>query len=301
MLLLGGLAAAPFVGFGSTFMLTLLSRAMILGMAAIGLSVLVGGGGLISLGHAAMLGVGAYTVAMLDMHGIAEGAIVFPAAIVAGAVFALVTGLVALRTSGVYFIMITLAFGQMGYFLASSLSDLGGDDGYTLSSRTLLFGSRVLRDRVAFYCVCLGLLAGVWGLCALVLGSRFGRVLLAAKENAVRVQALGLSPFPFRLIAYSLAGGIAGLAGALIANASAFVSPATLSWGRSAELLFMVILGGTRRLSGAVLGALAIVLLEEFLSEYLTYWRLVFGPLLIAVVLLRGSRFVMGRPETAGA
>jgi branched-chain amino acid transport system permease protein len=279
------LTAAPFAGFGSGFLLTLLARAMILGMAAVGLSLLVGGAGLVSLGHAALVGVGAYTVAALDAAGITEAALVFPAAILAGTVFALLTGAVSLRTSGVHFIMITLAFGQMAFFLAASLSVLGGDDGYTLDARTLWFGGRVLRDRLVFYFVCLIALVAVWLLCSAVLDSRFGRVLRAAKENPLRVQALGLSPYPYRLVAYGLAGAIAGLAGALLANASEFVSPATLSWDRSGELLFMVILGGAGQLYGAILGALAIVLLEEYLSHLLVYWRLLFGPLLVLSVL----------------
>jgi branched-chain amino acid transport system permease protein len=291
VLLRAGLAAAPFLGAGSAFMLTLLARAMIMATAAVSLSMLVGGAGLASLGHAAMLGVGAYAVAILDANGITEAAVVFPAAAAAGAVFALATGAMALRTSGVAFIMITLAFGQMAFFLASSLSDLGGDDGFTLYSRTLWFGSRVLRDRVVFHFVCLGVLAIALMVCAIVLNSRFGRVLRAARQNALRVEALGFSPYPFRLVAYTLAGGIAGLAGALLANATAFVSPAAMSWGRSADLLFMVILGGSARLSGAVVGALAMVLLEQELSEHVTYWRLIYGPLLIAIVLLRGTRF----------
>ena len=289
--LLAALAIAPFTGAGSAFLLTLLARAMVLGTAALGLSMLVGGAGLPSLGHAAMLGIGAYTVAILDLNGVTEGAVVFPAAILAGGLFACLTGLVVLRTSGVYFIMITLAFGQMAFFLASSLSSLGGDDGYTLYARTLWFGGRVLRDRLVFHFVCLGVLAAVWLLLSIVLESRFGRVLRAARENPVRVQALGFSPYPFRLAAYTLSGAIAGLAGALLANVTEFVSPATLSWGRSAELLFMVILGGTGRLSGAFAGALAMVLLEEVLADHLTYWRLVFGPMLVAVVLLRGASF----------
>lgn len=285
VLVLLALAAAPYVGFGDGFALTLLARAMILGMAAVGLSLLVGGAGLVSLGQAAMFGVGAYTVAALDAAGVTAAGIVAPAAVgLAGAV-ALATGAVSLRTGGVHFIMITLAFGQMAFFTASSLSVLGGDDGYTLSARTEVFGTRLLSDRVAFHHVCLGLLVAVWLLCSAVLDSRFGRVLRAARENALRVRALGFSPYPYRLTAYVLAGGISGLAGMLMANASEFVSPATLSWERSGELLFMVILGGTGRLYGAILGALAIVLLEEWLSGWMEYWRLVFGPMLVLSVL----------------
>jgi branched-chain amino acid transport system permease protein len=279
------LTAAPFAGFGSAFVLTLLSRAMILGMAALSLSLLVGGAGLVSLGHAAMMGVGAYAVAALDAAGVTAALVVFPAAILAAGVFALITGAVSLRTSGVHFIMITLAFGQMAFFTASSLSVLGGDDGYTLFSRTAWFGTRVLQNRLTFYFVCFGLLVVVWLFCSILLDSRFGRVLRAAKENPLRVQALGFSAYPYRLTAYVMAGAVSGLAGALLANASEFVSPATLSWDRSGELLFMVILGGAGHLYGAIIGALAIVLLEEWLSHIFVYWRLVFGPLLVLSVL----------------
>jgi branched-chain amino acid transport system permease protein len=285
LVVLAALAAAPFLGFDSSFAYTVLSRAMILGMAAISLSLLVGGAGLVSMGHAAMLGVGAYAVASLDAAGVTDALIVFPVAALAAGLFALLTGAVSLRTSGVHFIMITLAFGQMAFFTASSLSALGGDDGYTLYGRTEWLGTRLLENRMAFHFICLALLAGTWLLCSALLDSRFGRVLRASKENALRAQAVGFSPYPYRLVAYTLAGAICGLAGALLANATEFVSPATLAWGRSGELLFMVILGGAGQLYGAILGALAIVLLEEWLSHLLEYWRLAFGPLLILSVL----------------
>jgi branched-chain amino acid transport system permease protein len=298
-LMIALLAALPFTWLNSGFLLTLLSRAMILGMAAVSLSLLVGGAGLASLGQAAPVGVGAYVVAALDSAGVTEATVVFPAAIFAGGLFALLTGAVSLRTSGVHFIMITLAFGQMAFFFVASLSALGGDDGYTLFARTLWFGTRALRDRTVFYFTCLATLVAVWLLCSAVLDSRFGRVLRAAKENQARVEALGFSPYPYRLLAYVLAGAISGLAGALIANASEFVSPATLSWGRSGELLFMVILGGAGHLYGAILGALAIVLLEEYLSHLFVYWRLIFGPLLVlSVLFLRGGLAGLSAPRT---
>jgi branched-chain amino acid transport system permease protein len=285
VLVILALTAVPFTGLSSGFTLTLLSRAMILAMAAVSLSLLVGGAGLVSLGHAALVGIGAYTVAALDAAGITASLAVFPAAILAAALFALLTGAVSLRTTGVHFIMITLAFGQMAFFATSSLSVLGGDDGYTLYSRTDWFGTKLLQNRLIFYFLCLACLILVWLICSVVLDSRFGRVLRAAKENPMRAQALGFSPYPYRLIAYVLAGAICGLAGALLANADEFISPATLSWGRSGELLFMVILGGAGQLYGAILGALAIVLLQEWLSHIFTYWRLIFGPLLVLSVL----------------
>lgn len=290
LLLFALLAAAPFLGFGASHELTLLARAMIFATAAVSLSLLVGGAGLVSLGHAAMLGFGAYAVAILDAHGVTEGAIVAPVAIGAAALFALLTGAIAIRTSGVHFIMITLAFGQMAFFTASSLSAYGGDDGYTLYGRTEVLGTRLLEDRIAFHFACWGVLLAAWLLCRALLASRFGRVLRAARENPVRVQAVGFRPYPYRLVAYAIAGGIGGLAGMLLANATEFVAPSYLAWQRSGDLLFMVILGGLGSLHGAILGAFAIILLEEWLAGLTEHWKLIFGPLLIlAVLYLRGG------------
>ncbi|MBR0649298.1 branched-chain amino acid ABC transporter permease [Roseomonas terrae] len=282
---LAALALAPVAGFASSYETTLMARIMILAMAAVSLSFLVGGAGLASLGHAAAVGVGAYAVVVLDAQGVTEAAIVLPVAIVAAALFSLLTGAIAIRTSGVHFIMITLAFGQMAFFTASSLSAYGGDDGYTLYSRTEVAGARLLENRLAFHYIVLGALALTWAVCAMLLASRFGRVLRAARENAQRVEAIGLAPYPFRLTAYVIAGAIAGVAGVLLANATEFVSPAILSWQRSGELLFMVILGGIGRLWGAMLGAVVFVLLETWLAEITPHWRMIFGPLLVIAVL----------------
>lgn len=288
--LFAALAAAPFAGFGGSYELTLLARIMILAMAAVSLSFLVGGAGLVSLGHAAAMGFGAYAVAILDAHGVTAIVIVLPAAILAAAAFSLATGAVAIRTAGVNFIMITLAFGQMAFFTASSLAAYGGDDGYTMYARTSVFGERWLENRQVFHFVCLGLLVAVWIKCRMLLGSRFGRVLRAARENALRVRAIGFDPYPYRLAAYVFAGAVGGLAGFLFANATEFVAPAYIGWQRSGELLFMVILGGLGSLHGAILGALAFVLLEEWLATITPHWKLIFGPLLIlAVLFLRGG------------
>jgi len=290
LLVFAGLAAAPFLGFGQGHSLTLLARAMIFGMAAISLMLLVGGAGLVSLGHAAMMGMGAYAVVVLDHAGITEGLIVLPAGILAAALFALLTGAIAVRTSGVHFIMITLAFGQMAFFTTSSLAIYGGDDGYTLFGRTEFLGARWLEDRLAFHFLCLALLIACWAMVHVLLDSRFGRVLRAARENEMRARALGFSPTPYRLLAYVIAGGIGGLAGVLLANATEFVAPAYLAWQRSGDLLFMVILGGLAGPHGALVGALAFVLVEEWLAHAMDHWRLVFGPLLIlCVFFLRGG------------
>ncbi len=285
LILLAALAAAPFLGFGEGYSLTLLARVMILAMAAVSLWLLVGGGGMVSLGHAALLGIGAYAVVVLDDARITDAAVVVPVAMGAAGLFALVTGAVAIRTSGVQFIMITLAFGQMAFFTASSLAAYGGDDGYTLYGRTTVLGQRWLEDRLAFHYLCLGLLALTLFGGHVLLGSRFGRVLRAARENPLRAEAVGFRPYPYQLVAYSIAGAVAGLTGVLLANAAEFVAPSYLAWQRSGDLLFMVILGGLGSLQGAVLGAVAFVLLEEWLGHITEHWRLIFGPLLVLSVL----------------
>lgn len=283
--LLALLAAAPWLGFSGSYEFILMARAMLLALAALGLGFLVGGAGLVSLGHAAMLGIGAYAVAILDAHGVTEALVVLPAAIAAAALFALLTGAIAIRTSGVHFIMITLAFGQMAFFTASSLAAYGGDDGYTLYARSAVAGTRLLEDRLAFHYLCLALLAGAWLLLRAILASRFGRVLRATRENAQRAEAMGFAPYPYRLVAYAIAGAVAGLAGFLKANATEFVAPSAIAWQRSGELLFMVILGGVGSLPGAILGAAAFVIAEEQLARLTEHWRLIFGPLLILAVL----------------
>ncbi|MBW6397329.1 branched-chain amino acid ABC transporter permease [Roseomonas sp. HJA6] len=290
LLALAALAIAPLAGFSASYEMTLMARAMILAMAAVSLSFLVGGAGLVSLGHAASVGVGAYAVAILDANGFTDAAQVLPVAIGAAAIFALLTGAIAIRTSGVHFIMITLAFGQMAFFTASSLSAYGGDDGYTLYSRTEVAGARLLENRLAFHYICLGLLAASWAVASMLLASRFGRVLRAARENAQRAEAVGFTPYPYRLVGYGIAGAMAGVAGVLLVNATEFVSPAMLSWQRSGELLFMVILGGVGRLWGAILGALVFVGLETWLAELTPHWKMIFGPLLVvSVIALRGG------------
>jgi branched-chain amino acid transport system permease protein len=280
------LGVLPFVGFDQGHVLTLLARIMILAMAAVSLALLVGGAGLVSFGHAATLGFGAYAVVVLDAARITEALVVLPAAILAAMLFALATGWIALKTSGVHFIMITLAFGQMAFFTAASLSQYGGDDGYTLYGRSLVAGTRWLSDAKQFHFACLGALALAWLGCRTVLRSRFGRVLQAARQSTIRVQALGFEPFAYRLVAYAIAAGIGGAAGFLLANATEFVAPSYLAWQRSGELLFMVILGGVGSLSGAVAGAALFVLLEEFLGHLAgEHWRIAFGVLLVLWVL----------------
>ena len=281
------LAAAPFApdALGGAYLLSLLLRAMLLAIAAISLDLLVGRGGLVSFGHAAFVGLGAYATGI----GLEEGLLYAPAllalAVGTAAAFALVTGAVSLRTSGVQFIMITLAFGQMAYFTLSSLSRYGGDDGLTLWSLPELHGTGWLQNGGGLYFVCLGALVATWWLVHRISASRFGRVLRAAKENPTRVEVMGYSVYRYRLAAYVIAATLAGMSGFLLACHAEFVSPAAAAWQHSGELIAVVVLGGIGTRNGALLGALFFVLVEEALSRVVEDWRLVFGPLLVLIVL----------------
>ncbi|MEM7497917.1 MAG: branched-chain amino acid ABC transporter permease [Pseudomonadota bacterium] len=268
-------------------------KAMILAIAAISLDILIGQAGLVSLGHAAFIGLGAYVTGISLEEGLHDSATILGLAIVVSAFFALVTGAISLRTSGVYFIMITLAFGQMLFFAASSLSQYGGDDGLTLWSTSELFGTRLLQEDAGLFAAILVVLAVAWVFAGLMAGARFGRVLRAAKEAPIRTETLGFEIYRFRLAAYVIAGVIAGIAGFLLAHQAEFVSPATAAWQRSGDLIIMVLIGGLGTRSGPLLGALLFVALEEGLSLVLHEWRLLFGPFLVLLVLFaRGG--IMG-------
>jgi branched-chain amino acid transport system permease protein len=286
LLALAALAVVP-LGRSESFVLLLGTRAVVFAVAAMGLDLLVGAGGLPSFGHAAYLAIGAYTVAAADLADRNTLGVVLPVALLAAAVFAGLTGAISLRTRGVQFLMITLAFAQMVYFTAGSLAMLGADDGYTLVARTTVFGRGVLEDGRTLYLASLLCLTATYLLCRLVVASRFGRVLRAARQSELRVRAVGLDLFRVQWLALVLAGMIAALAGVLLANATEFVSPAEASWQRSGDLLVMVILGGAGSLIGAVFGAAAVVAGQEWLSQHLEHWRLIYAPLLVTAVLVR--------------
>jgi branched-chain amino acid transport system permease protein len=265
--------------------LDLVSRIMIFAIAAVALDVLIGYGGLISFGHAACVGLGAYAVGILSAHGFGDALIALPIALAASALFALATGAVCLRTHGVYFIMITLAFSQMMFFIAASLAPYGGDDGLTVRARNTIAGFALMRDALSFYYVVFACLLATYLLCRALLGSRFGRVFCGARENPIRMASIGYDVFRYQLVAYVIAGAIGGLSGFLLANAAEFVSPAYMSWQRSGELVIMVLMGGMGTLYGAVIGAAAFVLAEEWLSGLTEHWKMIFGPLLVLIVL----------------
>jgi branched-chain amino acid transport system permease protein len=303
VLLFAGLALFPLAAhYGAqAYLLALGARALIIALAALSLDFLVGQAALVSFGHAAYLGIGAYAVVLISMVGIDDLLVQALAAVVAAALFATLTGCVSLRARGVYYIMSTLAFGQMLYFLFVSLSVLGGDDGYTLSNRSRLFGEPCLTSDFSFYYFCLAVLVLAYLLLTRIAGSRFGRVLNAIRQNPLRAGALGFRRFGFELAACAIAGAIAAVAGTLLANQSEFASPAFMSWQRSGELLVMTILGGVGSLWGAVLGAIVYLTLEEALSLLTDQTHVVLGPLLVAVALF-GRRGLAGAltPRAAG-
>jgi len=278
------LALVPFV-WGERFILGLVTRAMVMAIGALSLDLILGYGALVSFGHAAFLGLGAYAVAILFSHDIVEAAIAFPVAILVGAGFALITGAISLKTRGVYFIMITLAFGQMAYFTATSLSAYGGDDGLRMFHRSEVFGTRILANDTTFYFVVLGTLIACYLLLRAIVGSRFGRVLRGAKENERRMRALGFDPFRYRLAAYVIAGAICALAGALFANLGMFVAPAYMTWQRSGEFIAMVVLGGMGTLIGPIIGGIGVTLVEEWLAAVTQHWKAIFGPLVVLVAI----------------
>jgi branched-chain amino acid transport system permease protein len=292
------LAAIPVLALirSEDYLLSLFERLMIFAIAALSLDLLIGYGGLISFGHAAFVGLGAYAVGILSAHGVHDAVIALPVALLSSALFAYVTGVVCLRTKGVYFIMITLAFGQMVFFTASSLAPYGGDDGLTIAARNTLGGFAFFRSEGSLYYLIWGCLLGAYCFCRMLVGSRFGRVFRGAKENALRMETIGFNVYRFQLAAYVIAGMMAGLSGFLLANATEFVSPAYMSWQRSGDLIIMVILGGLGSLHGAIIGAGAYLLLEEWLSAFTEDWKVIFGPFLVLVVLFaRGGLLGMGK------
>lgn len=284
------LMPAVFAALGEPFLTTVLTRALIFAIAALSLDLILGYGALVSFGHAAYLGIGAYTVGILARNGITGIEVQLPVALGVAGLFALVTGAISLRTRGVHFIMITLAFGQMAYFLMTSLSAYGGDDGMALAAPSTLFGVQILGGPLRFFYVTLFVLVVLWLGLGRVVRSRFGRVLAGTRENPERMQALGFSPLGYQLTGYVISGMVAAVAGVLLANHAGFVSPSYMGWARSGEMIAMVVLGGMGTLTGPVLGAIAFILSEEALARLTLHWRLPFGAaVVLAVLFTRGG------------
>ena len=274
---------------GGEFYISLATRILVFALAATSLNLVLGFGGMVSFGHAAFLGLGAYAAALVMQAGVTAAWIAWPVAMAVAALAALAIGAICLRTQGVYFLMITLAFAQMLYFLMVSLKSLGGDDGMNLAGRPRLPGLGAfadLADDSRFYYVVLAVCVlgwlGVWRL----VNSRLGHALQAMKENPARMAAIGFPVRRYQLAAFVIAAALAGLAGALLAAQGNFVSPALMQWHQSGVLMMMVILGGVGRLWGPVVGTVVFMLLEEILGHYTMHWQFFLGAILLAVVLL---------------
>jgi branched-chain amino acid transport system permease protein len=288
------LAVLPLLtqAFDQRYLLSIGTRIVIWAIAAISLNMILGYGGMVSFGHAMFFGVGGYAVGILAHHGIASGWIQWPAGIVAAALWAAVIGALSLRTRGLYFIMITLAFAQLVYYLGAGLEAYGGDDGLNIS-RSRFAGLLDLRDKASFYWLCFALLCGTLWFCSRFANSRFGLVIRGAKSNDLRMTALGFPVFRYRLAAFILSGAFGGLAGILLANEGAYISPAMMSWVKSGDLIVIVVLGGMGTLFGPLYGAIAFFALEESLPPLLDlgrkgwgeYWQIAFGPMLVLVAL----------------
>ncbi|OZI77442.1 branched-chain amino acid ABC transporter permease [Bordetella genomosp. 12] len=286
VLLLAALVIFPLVApaVGLDFYISFLRRVMIYALAATSLNLVLGYGGMVALGHAAFFGAGAYAVGMLGAAGVMPALIVWPAAMLLAGVLAWVIGAISLRTRGVYFIMITLAFAQMVYYLFISLRQYGGDDGLNLNGYSTLPGLDLSNDVVFYYVVLAILVLVMLGFNRLV-ASRYGAALQGVRENEGRMEALGYPVYRIKLNAFVLSGAAAGLAGALLANHNLFISPSLMHWTQSANLLIMVLVGGIGLRYGGVAGATVMLVLEEVLRQWTEYWHLPLGLLLLAVVL----------------
>ncbi|MCF3594037.1 branched-chain amino acid ABC transporter permease [Rhodobacteraceae bacterium LMO-12] len=299
-LALGLLAVPLWAHFADQpYIITLTTRVAILALAGVGLNLALGLGGLVSLGHAMFFGIGGYAVGILASHAQSymplmewpltiEGTQFMPltwiVAVIASGIVALVAGALSLRTSGVYFIMITLAFGQMFYYFTISWPAYGGEDGLSIYVRGQFPGLNTLVP-IQFFLITYALLGLALFMVARITRSGFGLALNAARQNETRVRAVGIEPYRLRLAAFAVSGAITGLSGALFADLNRFVSPAMFSWQTSGEIMVFVILGGVARLFGPVAGAALFILLEEVLGGVSDYWHIYLGFLLLLVVL----------------
>jgi branched-chain amino acid transport system permease protein len=286
---------------GNLFLATLFTRIIILALAATSLNLVLGYGGMVSFGHAVYLGMGGYAVGILAHEGITSGFVQWPLAVIVCALFALVVGALSLRTRGVYFIMITLAFAQLVYYFGVGLDRYGADDGLSIRQRSGFAGLVDLSNRTQFYYLCFTLLIAAIYLTRRLVNSRFGMVLQGSRSNDRRMRGIGFPTFRYRLTGFVISGAMCGLAGALLANHTGFISPATMHWTRSGDLIVMVVLGGMASSFGPLFGAVALLTLEEALPiairaiaaplfgdvavRMAEYWQIVLGPLFLLVVL----------------
>jgi branched-chain amino acid transport system permease protein len=270
---------------GASFYISFAGRVLVYAIAATSLNLVLGYGGMVSFGHAAFVGLGAYVTGVMVSEGLVNGWVHVAATLGVCALAAALIGAISLRTRGVYFIMITLAFAQMLFYLANSIKGYGGDEGLNIRARSAFGFGLDLKDPTSFYYVALAVLAAcLWALARFV-PSRLGRAVLAIRDDEQRAEALGFPTFQLRWLVFVVAGMVAGLAGALSVNQQGYVSPNVLHWTQSGTLMVMVILGGVSTVWGGLLGAAALLLLQEVLAAYTPHWEFWTGWVLLAVVL----------------
>ena len=280
---LAACAALPLAG--NDYLLVLGSRVLIFGILAVSLDLILGYGGMVSFGHAAYFGAGAYIVGALVLGGINNGLLHFAAAIAGSGLLAAIVGALSARTRSIYFIMLTFAFAQMLFYLAIGQQQFGGDDGMPLAHRSQFGGFPDLGNVRHFYYFALLLLIAVLFLCDRIVRSRFGMVLQGCMQNETRLQTIGVATYWYKVAAFALAGAIAGLSGCLVANLNAYVSPNFLDWKVSGDVIMMIVVGGIGTLYGAPIGALVFLLLQEGISYFTDHWMAVFGPFLVLAAL----------------
>ena len=281
------LAFAPLIieWIDKPFYMDLVTRMVILAIAAVSLNLILGYGGMISFGHAAYIGIGAYSIGIPAYYGEYNGLFQLAITILACGIFSLITGYICLRTKGVYFIMITLAFAQMLFFALVSIEEYGADDGLVIDLRSELPFGFSLEDSTSLYYLCFSVLLLFLYITYRLVNSRFGMVVRGSANNDSRMQSLGFPTYRYRLLCFVVAGIMCGIAGWLLGNFTNFISPEMMDWTRSGELIFMVVLGGAGSIFGPVLGTAAFILIEEMLSGFTVYWQLYFGLFLVGVVL----------------
>ena len=308
LLILAALGVTPMIALalGDPFIVKVATRVVVFAIAAVALNFVVGYGGLVSLCHAGFFGIGGYVVGILAWHdfnsealwflpGTSDLALSLPAAILVSAAIAAIVGAISLRTSGPYFLMITLAFNQMFYYGAIALQKYGGDDGLQVMS-TITLGPLEVSNRYRFFYLALAILALTLLLIGRFVDSRFGMVLRAASRNETRVVAVGVDPWLTRLVAFVISAVLTAVAGALLAAGQQFISPVDMGWDRSGDLVVMAVLGGVGAVWGPALGAAAFVVLELVLSSWTTHWQLAFGLFIVLIVVsLRGGLADLGR------
>jgi branched-chain amino acid transport system permease protein len=287
ILILVAFAAVPLIAkiFDQPYYLTLFGRILIYGICALGVNLLLGSAGLVSFGHAMFLGIGAYAVGITEYYGIESGFVQWPLGIAAAALAGLIVGAISVRLTGLYFIMITLAFGQLFYFVASGLTPFGGDDGMTIDARSNFGHYLNLNNETQLYYFIFAILL----LCLIFLHrlshSRLGMIIAAIRSNESRMQALGFPTYRYKLIAFVLSAVVCSISGLLLANLTDFVTAQYMTWQRSGEILVMAILGGMTSLFGPLIGAAALLLFEEVFSVYTDHWAIILGPVLVLIVL----------------